>query len=80
MKSWSDIPRTYPMSTGDYPSLEEPPALVQQNGFKPSFIGPDGDFSAGDPVEYKHLNFIFRDLYKKAAEAERRLNTLEGRK
>ncbi|MNY68974.1 hypothetical protein D3C86_2068300 [compost metagenome] len=52
---------------------------MQQNGFKPTFVNPDGTLSPGDQVEYKYLNYIFRDLYQKAADAESKLNTLEGK-
>lgn len=78
MSEWAQVPRMYPMSAGDYPSAEQPPAAMQQSGFKPTFMDPDGKLSPGEPVEYKHLNFIFRDLYAKAADMEKRLNTLEG--
>lgn len=76
--TWATIPRTYPMSGGDYPSTEEPPADVQQSGFKPTYIDVDGNLVKGDPVELKHLNFIFGDLYSKLTDIENRLNTLEG--
>lgn len=77
--SWASIPRTYPMSGGDYPSTEEPPAATQQNGFKPTYIDVDGNLSPGEPVEYKHLNFIFKDLYSKLSDIENRLSSLEGK-
>lgn len=79
MNEWAAVSHTYPMNTGDYPSVEEPPATMQQNGFKPTFMNPDGTLSPGDNVEYKHLNYIFRDLYQKAADVESKLNALEGK-
>lgn len=78
MDKFAYIPRLYPMVEGDYPSSEEPPEAMQQNGFRPTFKDPDGNFSAGDPVEYKHLNFIIGDLYAKAADVDSRLTALEG--
>ncbi|WFZ22197.1 hypothetical protein NFK58_12855 [Citrobacter portucalensis] len=78
MNKFAYILRAYPMNGGDYPSVEAPPATMQQNGFKPTFKDPDGNLSVGDPVEYKHLNFIFNDLYAKAADMESRLTALEG--
>ncbi|TNV22488.1 hypothetical protein FH968_00020 [Buttiauxella sp. B2] len=78
MNKFAYILRAYPFTGGDYPSSEAPAATLQQNGFKPTFVNPDGTFSAGDPVEYKHLNFIFNDLYAKAADMESRLTNLEG--
>lgn len=77
MNQFSYIQRVYPMHGVDYPSMEAPPAVMQENGFKPTFIAPDGTFSPGDKVEYKHLNYIFNDLYLKAADMESRLNALE---
>ncbi|MGK0743587.1 hypothetical protein ACSFCX_03795 [Yokenella regensburgei] len=78
MIKFAYVPRLYPMSDGDYPSSEAPPADMQKNGFKPTFKAPDGTFSPGDDVEYKYLNFIFNDLYAKAADVDKRLTTLEG--
>jgi hypothetical protein len=66
------------MKGGDYPSMAEPPADMQKNGFKPTFTDPDGKLSLGEKVEYKYLNFIFNDLYAKAADMESRLTALEG--
>lgn len=78
MNQFAYVPRLYPMQGGDYPSSEEPPAQMQQNGFKPTFTDPDGKLSLGDKVEYKYLNFIFGDLYAKAADMDSRLSALEG--
>ncbi|HEY3591914.1 MAG TPA: hypothetical protein VGL07_17875 [Buttiauxella sp.] len=78
MNKFAYVTRNYLFKNGDYPSAEEPSAQLQQDGFKPTFINGDGTFSAGDPVEYKHLNFIFNDLYAKAADMASRLDALEG--
>lgn len=79
MNRFAYVLRAYPMRGGDYPSMEAPPAELQEGGFKPTFKAPDGTLSPGDPVEYKYLNYIFNDLYAKAADAERRLSALEGK-
>lgn len=78
MIKFAFILRAYPMNGGDYPSVEAPTATMQQNGFKPTFKAPDGTLSEGDAVEYKYLNYIFNDLYAKAADMESRLTALEG--
>lgn len=78
MIHFANVPRLYPFYGGDYPSSEAPPAELQQSGFKPTFVNPDGTFSPGDPVEYKYLNFIFNDLFAKAADMDNRLSALEG--
>ncbi|MCE3116843.1 hypothetical protein LXD80_13675 [Enterobacter sp. ASE] len=79
MIKFAYVLRAYPMHGGDYPSMEEPPAAMQQNGFKPTFKAPDGTLSPGDKVEYKYLNYIFNDLYAKAADMDSRLTALEGK-
>lgn len=78
MNRFAYVQRAYPFKGGDYPSVEAPPSTMQQNGFKPTFIAPNGTLSPGDPVEYKHLNYIFNDLYAKAADMDSRLSALEG--
>lgn len=78
MDKFAYVPRMYPLKGGDYPSMEEPPADMQQNGFKPTFKAHDGSLSLGGKVEYKYLNFIFNDLYAKAADMDSRLKALEG--
>lgn len=79
MNKFAYVLRAYPMRGGDYPSMETPPAAMQQNGFKPTLKAPDGTLSPGDKVEYKHLNYIFNDLYAKAADMDSRLTALEGK-
>lgn len=78
MNQFAYIPRIYPMSSGDYPSTQEPSQEKQDNGFKPTYKDTGGALVAGDSVEYKELNFIIADLYKKAVDMDSRLTTLEG--
>ncbi|HGE8287204.1 TPA: hypothetical protein ACGD4M_002713 [Serratia marcescens] len=79
MKRFAYIRREYPMRAGGYPSTEEPSQTKQDNGFKPTFIAPDGAVSLGDDVEVKELNFIFATLYANAEEIDSKLNKLEGK-
>lgn len=79
MNKFANVKRAYPLRGGSYPSVEEPSQTKQSNGFKPTFIAPDGTVSLGDDVEVKELNFIFAELYTIAAEADSRLNKLEGK-
>lgn len=79
MKKFSYIKRVYPMRGGSYPSAEEPSKTKQANGFKPTFIAPDGAVSLGDDVEVKELNFIFAELYATTNDIDSRLTELEGK-
>ncbi|EPK3281746.1 TPA: hypothetical protein R4193_002830 [Serratia marcescens] len=79
MNKFAHVKRAYPMRGGSYPNTEEPSKTKQANGFKPTFIAPDGAVSLGDDVEVKELNFIFAELYTVADEIDSRLNKLEGK-
>ncbi|HBX3306811.1 TPA: hypothetical protein ACTUQ7_001181 [Klebsiella pneumoniae] len=67
MNQFASVERSYPMSSGVYASKKEPSISKQQRGFKPTYYDEKGVLVPGDPVEVAELNFIFSDLYSKAA-------------
>lgn len=70
MKQFATVERNYPMSGGVYASKKEPSISKQQGGFKPTYYDEDGKLVKGDPVDVAELNYIFSDLYSKAAQIE----------
>ncbi|MEK0247187.1 hypothetical protein QFI66_003465 [Raoultella sp. BAC10a-01-01] len=70
MNKFASVERSYPMSGGVYASKKEPSISKQRGGFKPTYYDEARKLVKGDPVDVAELNYIFSDLYSKAAQIE----------
>ncbi|MCA2401778.1 hypothetical protein CKK19_06355 [Enterobacter sp. CCUG 70166] len=78
MNSFATIDRIYPFNGGAYASKKQPSTTTRSVGFKPTYLDTSGNLVKGDPVDMAELNYIFNDLYEKAANIDRIL-TAKGK-
>ncbi|MFC2783693.1 hypothetical protein ACHHZC_21895 [Citrobacter freundii complex sp. 2024EL-00228] len=78
MDNFSTVDRVYRFRGGAYPGKKAPSTTKQQDGFKPTYIDIAGNFVQGDQVDSAELNYIFNDLYAKAAQIDQLL-TAKGK-
>lgn len=78
MNSFASVSRAYPFRGSRYPSVKEPPSVKQTDGFRPTYSDQSGLLIYGDSVDFAELNYIFNDLYAKAAHIDQLL-TAKGK-
>ncbi|EHA7667707.1 hypothetical protein JMI76_002441 [Salmonella enterica] len=62
----------------EYPNTKPPSITKQGDGFRPTYIDQTGGLIQGDTVDFAELNYIFNDLYAKAAHIDQLL-TAKGK-
>lgn len=78
MNSFATISRIYPFRGSKYDSVKQPSPVKQADGFRPCYISLSGESIQGDAVDFAELNYIFNDLYAKAAHIDQLL-TAKGK-
>ncbi|WP_240495694.1 hypothetical protein [Salmonella enterica] len=78
MNSFATVPRVYPVLGSEYPNTKPPSITKQGDGFRPTYIDQTGGLIQGDTVDFAELNYIFNDLYAKAAHIDQLL-TAKGK-
>lgn len=78
MNSFATISRIYPFRGSKYASVKQPSPTKQADGFRPCYISLTGESIQGDAVDFAELNYIFNDLYAKAAHIDQIL-TAKGK-
>ncbi|ENT3633125.1 hypothetical protein ACVQZT_001705 [Salmonella enterica subsp. enterica serovar Newport] len=78
MNSFATVPRVYPVRGSEYSSTKPPSITKQGDGFRPTYIDQTGGLIQGDTVDFAELNYIFNDLYAKAAHIDQLL-TAKGK-
>lgn len=78
MNSFATISRIYPFRGSKYASVKQPSPAKQADGFRPCYISLSGEPIQGDSVDFAELNYIFNDLYAKAAHIDQLL-TAKGK-
>lgn len=67
MDSWANTDRVYKFRNGDRANRQAPSAQAQTTGFRPTYVNGLGQLIMGDDLRVSELNYIFNDLYAKAA-------------
>lgn len=78
MNSFATISRIYPFRGSKYASVKQPSSAKLADGFRPCYISLSGEMVQGDTVDFAELNYIFNDLYAKAAHIDQLL-TAKGK-
>ncbi|EOX2030273.1 hypothetical protein ACPD1X_002190 [Escherichia coli] len=78
MNSFATIIRIYPFRGSKYASVKQPSPTKQADGFRPCYISPEGEPIQGDVFDFAELNYIFNNLYAKAAHIDQLL-TAKGK-
>lgn len=78
MNSFATVSRVYPFRGSEYSSTKPPSITKQGDGFRPTYIDQTGRLIQGDAVDFAELNYIFNDLYAKAAHIDQLL-TAKGK-
>jgi len=78
MNSFATVKRVYPFRGSRYSSIKQPSSVKQADGFRPTYIDQAGKLNQGDAVDFAELNYIFNDLYAKAAHIDQLL-TAKGK-
>lgn len=78
MNSFATVSRAYPFRGSEYSNTKPPSITKQGDGFRPAYIDQTGGLIQGDTVDFAELNYIFNDLYAKAAHIDQLL-TAKGK-
>lgn len=77
MDSWANTDWIYKFRNGDRANRQAPSPEAQAQGFKPTYYDSGNRLVMGDDLRVSELNYIFNDLYAKAAQIEAAL-TAQG--